>query len=288
MAGANPKRRRNRRNPFLLFVAPALIFYTLFWIVPMLGAIGISLTHWDGIALSTIRWAGADNYVQLTGDPIFWASLKNNLIFVAAALGIIVALALVVALILNAKPLGAAFYATILFMPIVLSNVIIGLMFTLLLSPTSGVFGSATQWLGDPSTARWSVLGAYIWRDLGFSVMLFIAALQAVPRDLIDAARIDGAGPFSTIRHVALPSIREVMIVVSVLAVTNAFLLFDLVIVMTGGGPYHASQVLATYMYNQGFTRGTMGYGSAIAVVLFIIVLAVTALQLRLTRGRKV
>jgi ABC-type sugar transport system permease subunit len=286
MAGGNIKRKRVRRDPFWLFVAPALFFYTLFWIVPMLGAFGISLTHWDGISVNTMRFAGPDNYVQLASDPIFWRSLRNNLIFVAAALGIIVVVALLLALILNSKPCGHATFATVLFMPIVLSNVIIGLMFTLLLSPTSGIIGGETQWLGDPDTALWSVLGAYVWRDLGFSVLLFLAALQAVPRDLIDAARIDGAGPFRTIRNVALPSIREVTIVVSVLAVTNAFLLFDLVVVMTGGGPYHASQVLATYMYNQGFTRGVLGYGSAVAMVLFVIVLAVTAIQLRLTRRK--
>lgn len=286
MAGGNGKRRKLRRDPFWLFVAPALFFYTLFWIVPMFGAFGISLTHWDGISFDTMRFAGADNYIQLGSDPLFWGSLRNNLIFVGAALGIIVTVALVLALILNSQPRGHATFATVLFMPIVLSNVIIGLMFTLLLSPTSGILSGDTQWLGDPDTALWSVLGAYVWRDLGFSVLLFLAALQAVPRDLIDAARIDGAGPFRTIRNVALPSIREVTIVVSVLAVTNAFLLFDLVIVMTGGGPYHASQVLATYMYNQGFTRGVLGYGSAVAMVLFVIVLVVTAIQLRLTRRR--
>lgn len=275
-----------RAGSFWLLVAPALLFYSVFWVLPLFGAAGISLTHWDGIAASTMRFAGLENYRMLATDPIFWSSLGNNLIFVMAALVLIVGTALVIALILNARPWGHATLATILFMPIVLSNVLVGLLFTLLLSPTSGIFGSGVQWLGDPDTALWSVLAAYVWRDLGFSVLLILAGLQAVQKDLVDAARIDGAGPFGIIRHVALPSIRQVLIVVSVLAVTNAFLLFDLVIVMTGGGPYHASQVLATYMYNQGFTRGALGYGSAIAIALFLIVLAVTGLQLHLTRGR--
>jgi ABC-type sugar transport system permease subunit len=288
--------RGESRNKFYIWLLlPAFFFYTVFWIIPALVALISSFTQWNGVSLASIRWVGLANYAELFNDRWFWNALRNNLVFVAVVVCSIVVLGMTYALILNSKPRGHSVFSTIFFIPIVLSSVVIGLLFTQMLSPTVGLVGPALsamgvaevadhQWLGSRNTALPMIMVVYIWRELGFAILLLIAGLQTIPKDYIEAARIDGATPWNITRYVTLPLMRPILTVVIVLATTNAFLLFDLVIVMTNGGPFHASEVLSVFMYSEAFLKGNPGYGTAIATTLFVIVLCVSALQLALSR----
>ena len=283
--------RRTKSRVHLVLLLPALLFYTLFWVVPALMALVSSFTEWNGVSLVSIRWVGLDNYAELFGDRFFWNALRNNVVFVAVVLVSIIVLGTLYALILNLRPKGHSVFATIFFVPIVLSSVVIGLLFTQMLSPTVGLFGPLLgalgfpdlveqQWLGDRDTALPMVMVVYVWREIGFAILLLLAGLQTIPDDYIEAARIDGANQWHITRYITLPLLRPVLTVVIVLVTTNAFLLFDLIIVMTNGGPFHASEVLSVLMYNEAFLKGSPGYGTAIAMMLFAITLAVSVLQI--------
>ena len=283
------------RNIYWFLIMPSFVFYTLFSTLPMLMAIGIGFTEWSGIGINTIKWIGIGNYVELFSDRFFWTSLRNNVIIVGGSVFIQCTIALLIAVILDSGLKMSEVFRTVFFMPTVLSFIVVGLLFSLLLSPTVGIINPTLvklgfanlqrQWLGDKNTALYAVMVVNIWKEFGFSMFLFLAGLQAISKELYEAARIDGAGPWKSMWFITFPLLREVTIVVIILAVNQAFLVFDLIYVMTSGGPYHASDVLATYMYNRAFTGGRMGYGTAIAEVLFVIVFLVTLFQLRVTKA---
>jgi len=285
------------RKIYWFLLAPSFIFYTLFSTVPMVMAIGIGFTDWNGISAQTIKWIGLGNYIELYSDNFFWISLKNNLVIVGGSVLVQMTLALLLAVILDSGLKGAEIFRTVFFIPTVLSFIVVGLLFSLILSPTVGIVNPLLfklglgswqhQWLGDKQTALYTVMIANIWKEFGFSVFLFLAGLQTIPKELYEAARVDGAGPWRNLFSITFPLLKEVTIVVVILAVNQAFLIFDLIYVMTSGGPYHATEVLATYMYSRAFTSGRMGYGTAIAQVLFVIVFVVTLIQLRVTRAGK-
>jgi raffinose/stachyose/melibiose transport system permease protein len=279
-----------------LFVLPSLVFYVVFLALPIVGAVVISLLNWSGMSMSDIKWAGGDNYIALAHDQVFWQALKHNMIFIAGGASGVVVLGLVLAVLLEQGLRGSNFFRGIFFVPTVVSMVVVGIVFILILSPEFGLINPLLArghlqswqhaWLGEPLTALPTVIGVDVWKNFGLSMFLFVAGLKNIPSEFYEAASIDGANAWQRFSGITLPSLRPVTAVVVILASINSLKLFDLVYVMTAGGPNHASEVLTTWMYAQGFMFNNMGYGSALAVVLLVITFVLTAIQFRvMSRG---
>ncbi len=273
------------------FILPALIFYVVFLALPILGTVVISLLNWSGLSLSDLHWAGLANYVALSQDVVFWAALRHNVIFILVGATTVVVAGLFLAVLLERGLRGSNFFRGVFFIPTVMSMVVVGIVFMLILSPELGLInpllravglGSlARAWLGDPATSLLVVIGCDVWKNFGFSMFLFVAGLKGIDAELYEAASMDGANAWQSFWRITLPVLAPVTATVIVLVSINTLKLFDLVYVMTHGGPGHASEVLTSWMYFQGFMYNKMGYGSSIAVVLLMLTLMLTLFQFR-------
>jgi raffinose/stachyose/melibiose transport system permease protein len=273
------------------FIFPAFVFYSVFLAIPIVGTVIISLFEWTGISFNTIKWVGFDNYAALTRDDVFWQAIKHNVYFIAGGMTSIVVVGLFLAVLLEQNLPGSSFFRGIFFVPTVMSLVVVGLVFTLILSPELGLVNPllrqlglghlAKAWLGDPQTALPTVIAVDVWRNFGLGMFLFIAGLKGIDSEIFEAAKIDGATPWQSFWRITMPLLWPVTALVIILTSINTLKLFDLIYVMTAGGPNHASQVLTTWMYSQGFTYNKMGYGSALAVVLLVLTFVFTLVQLR-------
>lgn len=284
-------RKRREALAAYLLLAPAMVAFVLFLLIPLFMTIGLSFVNWSGITLNSIQWAGVSNYTRLFHDPVFWHSLRNNLIFLGLGMTLIVGLGLFVALLLEQDLPGSKFFRGVFFVPTVLSLVVVGIVFSFLLDPTFGVllpalkaFGihSTLAPLADPGKALYTLIALETWRAFGFAMFLFVAGLKALDRHLTEAARIDGCSGWQVLWHVTLPQLRPVTLMVSTLVGIGMLRLFDIVYVMTSGGPDHASEVLNTYSYNEAFEQSYIGYGSTIAVVMLFITFVFTIIRFKL------
>lgn len=273
------------------FILPTLLFYSIFLALPIAGVVVISLLDWSGLSMTNVGWAGVDNYVALASDGVFWQALVHNVVFIGLGATAMVCLGLVLAVLLEQGLPGSNLFRGIYFVPTIMANVVVGIIFVLLLSPDLGLVnpllravglgGFGRAWLGDPSTALPTVIGIDVWKQFGLSMFLFVAGLKGIPAELYEAADIDGATAWQRFWSITLPALRPVTAVVMALASINTLKVFDLVYVMTMGGPNHRSEVLTTWMYQQGFKFNNMGYGAAIAVALLVVTLVLTVVQYR-------
>ena len=287
-----PRRPPKRRLDLIayLFLAPALLAFVVFMILPIILTFLLSLVHWSGITFNSIQFAGASNYKTLSHDPLFLRSLKNNAIFVVLGTALVVGFGLFVALLLEQGFPGSKFFRGIFFLPTVLSTVVVGIVFSFLLDPTFGILQPLLATIGihaqpaplaNPGHALYTLIILEGWRSFGFAMFLFVAGLKALDQNLSEASKIDGANAWQTFWHVTLPQLRPVTLMVSTLVGINMLKLFDIIYVMTFGGPDHATEVLNTYSFAEAFTYSYIGYGSAIAVVMLVVTFVVTIVRFK-------
>jgi multiple sugar transport system permease protein len=277
-----------------LFLAPALFLIGFFFFLPAAAALLLSLTDFDIYALAdadNARVVGVNNYERLIDHPLFWTSLKNTFYFALGCGPLTVLVALVAALLVNA-PLTRfrTFFRTAYFIPFVTTLVAVAIVWRYLyhaeyglLNYTLGVFGiKPVNWLGDPTWAMPAIILMAVWKNFGYYMLIFIAGLQAIPRELYEAAELDGAGAWKRFVHVTVPQLGPSLVFVGVVVMIGYFQLFAEPYVMTQGGPLRSTTSLVLLMYEEGFRWWRMGFAAAIAFVLFIIILIWTLIQRRL------
>ena len=270
--------------------------FTLFVLIPIIYAFYISFFDWNGIGVP--EFIGTRNYTSLFADPVFLTSLKNTVVYTLGVVPASMALGLLAAIGLNRKQLpGRALLRSVYFIPVVISAVATGTTATWIFGDSFGVInkilvvlgGSKIQWLSSSNTAMLAVIFTTIWVRLGFCMLIYLAGLQSIPGDLIEAARVDGATPFQQFTRITVPLLKPTTFLLLILNIVYSFEAFDLVYVMTSGGPGYATTVLTVYVYNMAFQTQRMGYASAIGIVLMIILVFVTWVQWRVSNeGGKV
>jgi raffinose/stachyose/melibiose transport system permease protein len=289
-------RRPNRAGlGIAAFLAPAVAIYAIFVLYPILQSMRYSLYEWSGIAPG-FAFVGLANYATLLHDATFWRALSNNAILVVASIAIQLPVGLALALLVSTKLRGLRFFRTVYFFPLLMSTVAIGLLWNYIYDPTFGLLnvtldaihltGLQRGWLGEQGTALGAVIAVICWQFIPFYMVLFIAGLTTIPPELNEAARLDGAGGGRLFWSITLPLLRGVIRTAAILSLIGSLKYFDLIYVMTGGGPNDATQLMATYMYKQAFTQFALGYGSTVAVALFLIAFVVTAVILYLDQFR--
>lgn len=290
---ATARRRRRRRQNLRgwLFIAPIIVGIALFQLIPVLVSVGASFTDWDG--LSTPSFIGLDNFVELlSGDPIFLQVLRNTFVFTFVTVPITVVLALGLALLANLDVRGTAFFRTAFFSPYVMNVVAIGLVWYYIFSPTNGILNSflrmfgieGPEWLADSFWVLPAIIVVSVWQGVGYPMVILLAGLQAIPKELHEAAKIDGASAWVRLRSVTIPLLTPQIFFVFLAQFIASFQVFGLIYVMTQGGPGYSSSVYIYYLWQVAFAQGRFGYASAMAWLVVVLTVIILGIQWRLQK----
>ncbi|GAA2309485.1 sugar ABC transporter permease [Nonomuraea roseoviolacea subsp. roseoviolacea] len=281
-----------------VWVLPAVALLLVFVYYPIVDNLRLSFFSWNAFSPEP-RFVGVDNYTEMFTDPVFWRALLNNIAYAVVSLVFQAGLSLVLAALLEelvGKRLRGLL-RTLYFIPAAMSITVAGVLFSFLYNPRYGLVNEALQavglghlaraWLGEESSAIWSVIAMSQWQSIGYTAVLFVVAMQRIPREYYEAAKVDGSGAVRTFFSITLPMVREMTTLIVILTISGAFLVFNEVMVMTAGGPDNSSQVLGTWLYRKAFFEDDMGYAASVATVIFVITFAIAAGQLALSRRRR-
>lgn len=271
-----------------LFLSPFFLGLLFFILGPVLASLALSFTTWD--LLSPPRWVGLRNYQEMLGDRLFWTALKNTVYFTVVSVPVTLVLALGLAVLMNRKIRGISILRAIYFFPVTASIVSVSLLWAWMYTPDFGILNyllsfvglPKVNWLVDPTLAMPSVIIMSVWRGLGFNIVVFLAGLQSIPRDLYEAAELDGAGGWDQFRQITVPLLTPTLFFATIMALIASFQVFEQTYIMTQGGPGNATLTLVYQIFLNGFTYLRMGYASALSFVLFAILFVITIIQVRM------
>ena len=290
--GARRMEQSNRFWRTVLLAAPVAVF-TVFVIWPLLSSFHYSFTNWNGFNRE-FDYVGFSNYAKIVTDKLFLNAAINTVIWMVAAILLPTLLGLGLALLIDSRVPGGTMFKSIFYLPICLSAVVVGQIWVWIYQPDWGLLNTVIglvsgeefryPWLAKPDTALGSVIIAWAWQQTGLSMVIYLAGLTSIPEDLIEVCEIEGATAWQRIRMLIIPLLTPATVVVIALSVINSLKGFDILYIMTGGGPFHSSDTLAMHMYNESFKKYLMGYGSAISVVLFLIALTIIRIYFRQLR----
>lgn len=289
LKAANPSKRRREISKNLVaysFILPNLLGFAIFTLIPVLSSFVLALMSWDGA--NEVSWVGLANFRDLLDDSTFKIALKNTLWYVAGTVPLTMLCSLGLAVLLNQPLRGRNIFRTVYFFPYVASLVAVAVVWNMLFFPSAGPVNELLRTLGVDNPPRWSasvdwamptVIMASIWRNVGYYMIIYLAALQGIPAILYEAAEIDGANAWQRFRHITVPMLTPATFFISIMLTITSFKVFDLILVMTNGGPGRATNVLVIHTYNTAFRQFKFGYSSAIAMVLFALVMGITIVQ---------
>lgn len=275
----------------LAFIAPAVILLTVFLLIPFLLTLGYSFTNYNILKPQDMEIVGLANFIKLTKDTVFHKSILNTFVFVILVVPLQVCMALGLALLINRKLRGISIYRLAFFAPTVLSLVVVSILWTYIYNPNNGLLNALLgsvglgpfKFLNDPRTAMLCIVILSAWQGCGFQMMIFLSGLQDIPVHLYEAAQMDGASKIQQFINITLPGLRNIAVFVSLNIVVSAFQLIIQPMMMTGGGPQNATMTIVYEIYQTGFRYNQMGYGSAMALVFTVIVLAISLIQNKIT-----